>query len=190
MNKSLLLPILTILFSLGLNHNGSAQALLSPPFGLKWGDNSSKLMSWADTQKLNITINLPGKELEKRHIIISSPEGKLPGHEATSIEARFNRNRLYEVTLHYSDSNLTVHQSKAKFINARKALTSRHGPFKPSSNIRNNKNNYLSESVSYHVEPVSGLFLMITYTEIRDQLRKSAKSKFSLIYRNDNILPQ
>ena len=145
-------------------------------------------MNWADSLKLNITIKLLGDLRNNRHIIIHNPAGNLPNHDATSIEARFDHNRLYEVTLHYADSTLTVFQSKAKFLNAKKALSARHGPFKPSASTRNAKNDFLSESTSYHIEPVSGLFLMITYTELNDQLRQTAKSKFSLIYRNDNII--
>ncbi|GAA5495643.1 hypothetical protein Rhal01_01822 [Rubritalea halochordaticola] len=167
----------------------NAQALLSPPFGLKWGDNPSKLLDWADQSDLDITINLPGKERDKRHVVISNPNADtLPGHQATSIEARYEKGMLYEVTLHYADPKLNVMQAKAKFLNAKKALTARHGPFKLSAKRRDNDDGFLTESISYHIEPVSGLFLMLTYTEITDTMRKSGKSRFSLIYRNDNLL--
>lgn len=179
--------VITFLFAIALHLSASAQALLSPPFGLKWGDNPSALMDWADREKLDITIKLSGTDRNQRHIIISKKNATLPGQQASSLEARYERNRLYDVTIHYDDPSLTVHQSKSKFLNAKKALTARHGPFKPTNNFRKSKNSFTTQSLSYHVEPVSGLFVMITYTEITDQLRQTAKSKFSLIYRNDNL---
>lgn len=184
----ILLILVSMLF---LSSTGAhAQALLSPPFGLKWGDNPSKLLEWADQHQLDITINLPGKQPDKRHIIIKGQNSTLPGHQASSVEARFNKGMLYEMTLHYADPTLSAVQAKAKFLNAKKALTARHGPFKLSANRNHNEDGFLTQSVSYHVEPVSGLFLMITYTEVTDSYRKSSKSKFSLIYRNDNLIPK
>lgn len=188
MNKvtRILLTLVSLLF---LSSSGvHAQALLSPPFGLKWGDNPSKLLEWADQHHLDLTINLPGKEPNKRYLFIKGQDPTLPGHQASSVEARFDKGMLYEVTLHYADPELSAMQAKAKFLNAKKALTARHGPFKLSANRSHNEDGFLTESVSYHVEPVSGLFLMITYTEVTDTYRKSSKSKFSLIYRNDNLI--
>lgn len=190
MHRSALIVILCLLSLLGLSAPAHAQALLSPPFGLKWGDSPAGILDWADQKKLDVTIHLPGREPDQRHIIIQNHQGTLPGHEATSLEARFAYGKLYEVTLHYADPSIPASIAKAKFFNALRTLSARHGTFKLSGKHRNSDNNFITQSVSYHVEPVSGLFLMITHTEIRDSLRESDISRFSLIYRNDNIVPK
>lgn len=187
------LPILVfaILLSwLGISEHANAQSLLSPPFGLKWGDSPAGILNWAEKQKLDVSINLPGKQPDQRHIVIKPTEGHLPDHEASSLEARFAFGKLYEVTLHYADPKLSASVAKAKFFNALRALTARHGKFKLSGKHRDSDNGFVTESVSYHIEPVSGLFLMISHTEVRDTLRHSDSSRFSLIYHNDNIVPQ
>lgn len=190
MHRTALIAIFVALSYLGLCPPAYAQSLLAPPFGLKWGDSPSGILDWADQKKLDVTINLPGKEPDQRHIIIKNQNGSLPGHEATALEARFAFGKLYEVTLHYADPALQASIAKAKFFNALRTLSARHGTFKLSGKHRDSDNNFITESVSYHVEPVSGLFLMITHTEVRDTLRESDISRFSLIYRNDNIVPK
>jgi hypothetical protein len=34
---------------------------------------------------------------------------------------------------------------------------------------------------------VKGLFLLLAYTAVEDQLRKTSEATFSLLYRNDNL---
>ena len=46
---------------------------------------------------------------------------------------------------------------------------------------------FVTRTVSYHREPVKGLFLLLAYTEVEDILRHSKKSRFSLVYRHDNF---
>jgi hypothetical protein len=41
--------------------------------------------------------------------------------------------------------------------------------------------------VSFHREPVQGLFLLLAFTEVEDLLRESKEARFSLIYRNENF---
>lgn len=166
-----------------------AQAILSPPFGLEWGSSPDPLFDWAERQKLDVTIHLPGKKIHERHVIIKDAAGNLPGHDASSLEARFNQGKLYEVTLHYADPKLDFTRTKIKFTEAKRALTALYGPFKLSSKDRNTDSaQFATDAFSYHIEPVSGLFLMISYTEIRDSLRNTSKATFSLIYHNDNVV--
>lgn len=166
-----------------------AQAILSPPFGLEWGSSPDPLFDWAERQQLDVTIHLPGKKIHERHIIIKNASGPLPGHDASSLEARFNQGKLYEVTLNYADPKLSFNQSKIKFTEAKRALTALYGPFKLSSKDRKtSRDQFTTDAFSYHIEPVSGLFLMISYTEVRDSLRNTSKATFSLIYHNDNVV--
>ncbi|MGJ8673121.1 hypothetical protein [Rubritalea sp.] len=166
-----------------------AQALLSPPFGLKWGDSPQKLFDWAENQKLDVTLSLPGHQRDERHVIIKNSTGNLPSHEASSLEARFNKGKLYEVTLNFADPKWSLSTAKMKWNEARSTLTSQHGPFKLSGKKRDtSKDKFVTDAVSYHIEPVSGLFLMMSYTETRDSLRNTSKARFSLIYHNDNVV--
>ena len=176
------------LLSMASSH---AQALLSPPFGLKWGDTPEKLFDWAERQKLDVTINLPGHQIDERHIVIKNSKGSLPSHDATSLEARFNKGRLYEVVLNYADPKMSFDLSKLKFTEAKRALTHQHGQLKLSSKKRDTtRDNFTTSATSYHIEPVSGLFLMLSYTEVHDSLRKSRQASFSIIYHNDNVIPK
>jgi hypothetical protein len=183
-----LLPTLVTVWLLSMLAS-NAQALLSPPFGLKWGDSPQTLFDWAERQKLDVTLSLPGHQVDERHVVITNSKGMLPKHEASSLEARFNKGKLYEVTINYADPNWSLSTTKLKWNEARRSLTSQHGPFKLSNKKRNtSKDKFLTDSISYHIEPVSGLFLMMSFTEVRDTLRNSSKARFSLIYHNDNVL--
>ena len=183
--------ILSILFWTLSITSASAQAVLPPPFGLKWGDSPQKLFDWAERQKLDVTINLPGQQKDQRHVVIKRSKGPLPDHEASSLEARFNKGKLYEVTLNYADPKWSLSTSKMKWNAARRALKASHGQFKLSAKKRDTSHDkFLTDSISYHIEPVSGLFLMITFTEVRDTLRNTRKAQFSLIYHNDNVVAQ
>ncbi|MFC4992818.1 hypothetical protein [Rubritalea tangerina] len=166
-----------------------AQALLSPPFGLKWGDTPEKLFDWAERHKLDVTLSLPGHQIDERHVIISNSKGNLPSHQASSLEARFNKGKLYEVTLNFADPKMSFDLAELRFSEAKRALTAQHGQFKLTKKKRNtDKDNFTTDSISYHIEPVSGLFLMITKTEVRDGLRNQRRSTFSIIYHNDNVI--
>lgn len=168
-----------------------AQAILSPPFGLKWGDTPEKLFDWAERQKLDVSISLPGHEKNERHVIIKNSKGNLPDHDASSLEARFNTGKLYEVVLNYADPKLDFNQTKIKFYEAKRLLSRRHGEFKLSGKNRAaSKDKFVTETLSYHVEPVSGLFLMLSYTEVRDSIRNTRDATFSIIYHNDNVIPK
>lgn len=169
--------------------SSEAQAILSPPFGLEWGSSPDKLYDWAERQQLDVTIHLPGKQLNERHIRIAPQQGTLPGHDASSLEARFYQGKLYEVTLSYADPTLSFNQAKIKFNEAKRALTAHYGQFKLSSKDRKvSRDQFITNAFSYHIEPVSGLFLMISYTEITDAKRNSSKATFSLVYHNDNVV--
>lgn len=186
--KSLLLSLCFWIIACSISQ---AQALLSPPFGLKWGDTPEKLFDWAERQKLDVSISLPGHQKKERHIVIKNAKGGLPSHDASSLEARFNDGKLYEVVLNYADPKLDFNQTKIKFYEAKRSLTKHHGDFKLSGKNRSaSKDKFVTETLSYHVEPVSGLFLMLSYTEVRDSMRSSRKATFSIIYHNGNIVPR
>jgi hypothetical protein len=81
------LKFLGTLFCSGLllvSHQAHGQEVLSPPFGLNWGDSPEKLVSWATKHAMDITITLPGGKPELRSIQIKPPTGLLPDSTASS----------------------------------------------------------------------------------------------------------
>ncbi|MGA0900851.1 MAG: hypothetical protein ACO3SO_10645 [Luteolibacter sp.] len=164
----------------------SAQAILKPPFGLRWGDSPEKLIKWGENHDLNITISLPGKQDGLSLLRIYPDEGKLPDSEACAVEARFLGGRLYELTVDYADPNASLDEMEARFETIKRQTTKEYGKLSVNQQKRTAADQFVTRTRSFHREPVKGLFLLLTYTELEDLLRKSKTSKFSLVYRNDN----
>lgn len=172
---------------LGLACGGAdAQAVLKPPFGLRWGDSPEKLVTWGQKHNLNITITLPGKQDGLSLLRIYSDGGKLPESEASGLEARFLGGRLYEMTVDYSDPAATSNQMESRFEELKKQTAATYGKLRTNQQQRTVADQFVTRTQSFHREPVKGLFLLLAYTEVEDLLRKSKSSRFSLIYRNDN----
>lgn len=164
-----------------------AQAVLEPPFGLRWGDTPEKLIDWASRHSLDVNISLPGDQSALRIVRISPRKGNLPGTTAQSVEGRFHTGRLFEVTVHYRDSEATADDMEARFNKLKTALTGEYGTLTANRQDRLIKDQFATRSLSFHREPVKGLFLLLAYTEVEDQLRKTRETTFSLLYRNDNL---
>lgn len=185
--RFLILPIVLTLMS---GDWLSAQAILSPPFGLHWGDAPDKVLNWAQTKKLDVNIKIPGNHPEIREIRVSAIRGSLPGHKAYALDARYHWGKLFEVTVHYGSPEMKVSQVKADFERVKKAMTGKHGSFVPNNKQKKNIDGLVRRAVSYHVEPVSGLLLLMVLTEVEDTVRKKNSARFSLLYRNENIIPK
>ena len=166
------------------------QAILPPPFGLQWGDNMDKVLDWAETEKLDMVIDIKGDQPKLRVIRVTSSKGPLPGSRAFSLETRYHLGRLYEVTVHYGEKGARPAQLKADFDKLKREFTSKYGHFTPNNKQVKKGDGFVRESVSYHVEPVKGLMLMLLFTEMEDTLRKKRSARFSLLYRNQNIIPK
>lgn len=167
-----------------------AQAILAPPFGLQWGDTPDKILDWAQAKKLDVHIKIPGEHPEIREIRVSSIQGPLPGHKAYAVEARYHWGKLFEVSVHYGAPGMKLSVVKADFENIRKALAAKHGVMTPNSKQEKREGGLLRRSLSYHVEPVSGLLLMMALTEVEELASKRKSARFSLLYRNQNIIPK
>ena len=168
----------------------AAQALLAPPFGLHWGGAPDKVLNWAKEKELDVEINIPGGRPEIREIRISSSRGSLPGHKAYALDARYHWGKLFEVTVHYGAPRMNVSQIRADFEKVKKAMTTKHGDFVPDNKQKKSSDGYIRRALSYHVEPVSGLLLLMVLTEVEDTVRKKKSARFSLLYRNENIIPK
>ena len=164
-----------------------AQAVLNPPFGLRWGDSPEKLITWASRHSLDLTISLPGDQPGLRVLRIQPRKGFLPETKAGAVEGRFLGGRLFELTIHYFDAEASATVMEERFEKLRKQLTREHGELRPNRQERAVADQFVTRTESFHREPVKGLFLLLAYTEVEDLLRKSKDARFSLVYRNDNF---
>jgi hypothetical protein len=165
----------------------AAQSPLAPPFGLRWGDSPETFLSWAEKHSLDITITLPAAERGLRILQASSAKGPLPGSTASALEGRFLKGRLFEITEHHADASLPTELFEARFEETRKRLTHEHGPLLANRLERKVEDQIVTSARAFHREPVKGLMLMLVYTELEDLLRKSKSSRYSIIYRNENL---
>jgi hypothetical protein len=164
-----------------------AQALLSPPFGLRWGDSPEKLISWAAKHSLDVNISLPADQPGLRILKVESRAGTLPDSKAAGLEGRFLGGKLYEVAVHHLDRDKAGAEAMtARFESERRQLAVEHGPLLANQQQRSVEDQFVTRTQSFHREPVKGLFLLLAFTEVEDLLRKSRDARYSLIYRNDN----
>jgi hypothetical protein len=164
-----------------------AQAILEPPFGLRWGDSPEKLIVWASRHSLDVTISLPGDQPAMRILKIEPKKGFLPETQAGAVEGRFLGGKLYELTVHYTDATASADVMETRFEALRKQVAQEHGTLLPNQQRRTVEDQFVTRTQSFHREPVKGLFLLLAFTEVEDLLRKSKDARFSLIYRNDNF---
>ena len=181
--RAISLIVLLLCLSAG---NAAAQAVIKPPFGLRWGDSPEKLIGWAEKHNLNITITLPGNQDGLSLLRIYSDKGFLPENQASALEGRFLGGRLYELTVDYVDPKATANQMEARFEALKRQTAKEYGKLRTNQQERKVADQFVTRTQSFHREPVKGLFLLLAYTEVEDLLRKSKSSRFSLIYRNDN----
>lgn len=174
------------IFGLVVSH-ALAQAVLEPPFGLHWGDSPEKLITWASRHSLDVTICLPADQPAMRILKIQAPKGFLPETQASALEGRFLSGKLFELSVHYFDSEASADLIESRFEALRKQVVNEHGPLLTNQQRRTVEDQFVTRTQSFHREPVKGLFLLLAFTEVEDLLRKSKEARFSLIYRNENF---
>ena len=118
---------------------------------------------------------------------IEPRKGFLPETKAGAVEGRFLGGKLYELTVHYFDTEASADLMEARFEELRKQVTREHGALLANQQQRSVEDQFVTRTQSFHREPVKGLFLLLAFTEVEDLLRKSKDARFSLIYRNDNF---
>ena len=165
----------------------SAQGILEPPFGLRWGDSPEKLIAWASRHSLNVTISLPGDQPAIRVVRIQPKKGFIPETKAGAVECRFLGGKLYELTVHYFDPEASADLMESRFEALRKQVAQEHGALLTNQQRKAVEDQFVTRTQSFHREPVKGLFLLLAFTEVEDLLRKSKDARFSLIYRNENF---
>jgi len=182
-----LLKLLLACLPLWLPISLRAQAVLSPPFGLRWGDSPEKLIDWISRHSLDTNIYLPGDQPAIRILKASPRKGFLPGTQASMLEARFIGGRLFEVTVHYDDPEAGPVQMETRFAKLRQQVTTEYGELAANKQGRTTDNQFSTRTKSFHREPVQGLFLLLVFTEVEDLVRKQREARFSIAYRNDNF---
>lgn len=163
---------------------------MDPPFGLRWGETPDKVLDWAEAKRLNVDIRIPGAQPEVRRIRVAADKGPLPGHRAYALEAHYHWGKLFEVTVHYGAPGAKAEAVKSNFEKVRKALAAQHGDLVPNRKESSVDQGVKKQVLSYHVEPVAGLLLMMVYSEMTELSSQRKSARFSLIYRNQNIIPK
>jgi hypothetical protein len=166
------------------------QAVIEPPFGLLWGDSPEKLITWASRHTLDVTICLLGDQPALRLLKIQPRKGLLPDSQAAAVEARFLSGKLYELTVHYLDTEASADLMETRFVAMRKQVIHEYGPLLTNQQQRTVDDQFVTRTQSFHREPVKGLFLLLAFTEVEDLPRKTKVARFSMIYRNDNYRNQ
>lgn len=160
---------------------------LSPPFGLEWGGSPARLVDWAKKSELDLLVKSPGDDPEKSILMITPPEGALPGHEATSLEARFQEARLFEVGVHYAYPGRGVDFIESRFIELKRLLSVKHGQFKLAARQKDVKDGISTTSEAYHLKPAPGYLLILARTVVVDTKRNDKAMRFSVVYHCDHL---
>lgn len=118
---------------------------------------------------------------------MSGDGGSLPDSPADAVEGRFLHGRLFEVTVHYRPANADANRVDGDFQKLKRELISEYGELTANRTDRTVQDRFATRTLSFHREPVKGLFLLLAFTEVEDLLRQKREAAFSLIYRNDNF---
>lgn len=165
----------------------AGQALVEPPFGLRWGDSPQKLIDWAARHSLDVNLSLPGDQPTLRVLRIQPRKGFLPDTQAGAVEGRFLSGKLFELTVHYFDPEASAEVMTGRFETLRRQITTEQGKLVANQQQRSVEDQFVTRTQSFHREPVKGLFMLLAFTEVEDLLRSKREARFSLIYRNDNL---
>lgn len=167
---------------------GVADEALPLPLELQWGGNPTRLMALADRFGMDKTVKTPGKDPRRMIVEVGPEKGSLPGHEATSLEARFIGGKLYQLTVHYTYPGRKTDFVRARFLELKKGLSLRHGKFRFDSEDKSAADGITTLSESYHIAMAEGRMLMLALTEYRDEKRADSNARFSVIYHNETVL--
>lgn len=172
-----------------LTFGGSAwgQAIIEPPYGLRWGDSPQKLIDWAAKHSLDVNLSLPGDQPALRIVRLQPKKGFIPDTKAGAIEGRFLGGKMFEVTVHYFDPEASAEIMAARFLETRHQITTEQGKLTANQQQRTVEDQFVTRTESFHREPVRGLFILLAFTEVEDLLRGKREARYSVIYRNDNL---
>jgi len=175
---------------IALNLGSSAQEALLPPFDLQWGEKPEKLLKWASEKQLKVTVKVTDEDPRLKVIGVAPTSGLLPNHKAHALEARYHKGKLFEVSVHHGAAHSDPKYTVNYFNELKSLLAVKYGMFSPNNKQQNKTGEGVRKSVAYHVEPVSGVLLLLVLSELEDAESGMHSARFSLIYRNQNIIPK
>ena len=167
----------------------SGQPLLKLPFGREWGEAPSGLLQWAGKVKLDVFVELPADSPDLQVFRFQERGGGIPNLEAFSVEARFQKDRLFELTINYEFPGETPNEVRERFHKMKKGLEQGRGEFRLNGRAQNADDSFLTREESFHYETAPGVFLLMAYSSVEDLLRKKGEARFSVIYHNGRVGP-
>lgn len=165
------------------------QVLLKPPFGRQWGEEPSSMLQWAGKVQLDVFVELPAHRPNIQIFTFQLPGGGIPGDKAHSIEARFYKDRLFELTVNFEFAGETPDQVRRRFHKLKEELEKGLGEFRLNGRAQNSDDNFLTREESFHYEPAPKVFLLMAYSSVEDLLRMKGEGRYSVIYHNGKIGP-
>lgn len=166
-------------------HSLWGQVLLKPPLGRQWGEAPAELLQWAGKARLDVFVELPAAEPDLQIFTFQEKGGGIPGGSgAHSIEARFYKNRLYELTVNFEFADKDADQVRAHFHARKEKFEKEMGEFRLNGRAQSADNSFLTREESFHYEPVPKVFLLMAYSSVQDLLRKEGEGRYSVIYHN------
>lgn len=163
---------------------------MAPPFGRQWGEGSSELLQWAGKEQLDVTVVLPAESPTLQIYTFRKKGGDIPGVSASAIEARFHKDRLFEMTVLREFSDKTSDEVRHIYYDVKKKLSSQLGEFELNGRGKRVSDGFLTREESFHFESGPGVFLLMVYSSLDDTLRESGQARFSLIYHNGGFAPE
>ena len=180
--------LLTLVILMAVS-TSNGQPLLKLPFGRQWGEEPSGLLQWAGKVKLDVFVELPADAPALQVFRFQEKGGGIPSLEANSVEARFHKDRLYELTINYEFPGKTPDEVRERFHKMKRALEKGRGEFRKNGRAQNVDDNFLTREESFHYETAPGVFLLMAYSSVEDLLRKEGEARFSVIYHNGTVGP-
>lgn len=171
-------------------HTLCGQVLLKPPFGRQWGEKPQGLLQWAGKVELDVFVELPADAPNLQVFTFQQKGGGIPGDTgAHSMEARFHKDRLYELTINFEFADESPDEVRARFHEVKRKLEKDLGKFRLNGRAQNADDSFLTREESFHYEPVPKVFLLMAYSSVKDMLRKKGEGRYSIIYHNGRIGP-
>lgn len=181
--------LLLLCLCVGILPSLYGQNTLAPPFGRQWGEGSSEFLQWAGKEQLDVTVALPAASPTLQIYTFRKGKGDIPGASATAIEARFHKDRLFEVTIFREFGGKSSDEVRHIFYDVKKELTRKLGEFELNGRGKRVDDSFLTREESFHFESAPGVFLLMVYSSLDDTLRGQGAGRFSLIYHNSGFGP-
>jgi hypothetical protein len=142
--------------------------------------------------ELDVFVKLPADEPNIQIFTFQQKGGGIPGETgeaAHSIEARFNQDRLYELTVNFEFAEESPDEIRERFHKLKRKLEKEMGKFRLNGRSQSVDDNFLTREESFHYEPAPKVFLLLAYSSVEDRLRKRGEGRYSVIYHNGRLGP-